>query len=358
MTKLAPAEATTRAAPVSAPAPVSAVGATGKVTQENLAEYMQEAAEFYAQTFPDLNKVMVEVKVKVKVEDRGKEVLKEVLKEVPWVSLSPKEKFDVVYEHSLPHNKPKLMTRDKFSSDAAWVDHIENRLFRGSHKADGTSSVYLKTDPRRDHGTDHGMRVGLGSSVYGWLYDKYDASVHLTTDDKLMIPLIGAFHDSGRQTEGVDIDDKHSAKNAELSLKKWGVAQKYVEESDAAISDKDNPLLATKPFIAKCVQSADSTEYERVNPGHFEPTYLDIYNEFNDEEMAKPLKEGRTLNEFNMELNALTKEMHALMYETSTYEARAEFSQPGKKYAQEIVKKVTSNPAQYPRLNVVFEKCY
>ena len=319
-------------------APSTVKSRAGELTPENLAEHMQQIVSgYYAQPFPHRDQVTVE--------HQGQEVL--------WKSLSPQEKFDVVYEHSLPHNKPKLMKRDQFSSDAAWVSHIENRLFRGSHNADGTPAFDpgLMHDPRLSHGSDHGMRVGIFSGVYAYLYNKYDPAVELKPEETLIIAIAGGFHDSGRQTEGVDVDDQRSARNAKSNLKKWGVAQEYIDKSVNAIADKDNPNLGSKHVVAKSVQCADSTEYGRV--GAFDPKYLDIYKEFNG---GKSLKEGRTLEEFNAELDALTKEMDLLMKETSGYEARQKFSTPGTNYYSEIITVATSNPNKYPRLNVILDK--
>lgn len=82
-------------------APSTVKSRAGELTPENLAEHMQQIVSgYYAQPFPHRDQVTVE--------HQGQEVL--------WKSLSPQEKFDVVYEHSLPHNKPKLMKRDQFSA--------------------------------------------------------------------------------------------------------------------------------------------------------------------------------------------------------------------------------------------------
>jgi hypothetical protein len=333
----------TRVATVTSVAPVQST--TGEVTRENLAEHMQQVvSDYYGQPFPHRDEV--------KVEHNGKQVL--------WTSLTPKEKFDVVYEHSLPHNRPKLMNRDKFSSDEAWVNHIEGRLFRGSHNIDGTAYIPsgMAHDPRLSHGSDHGMRVGIFSAVYAALYNKYDPTVNLTPEDLLAIQLAGAFHDSGRQTEGVDVDDKRSAENAVQNFKKWGFSETYIKEGEEAISGKDDQKLSTKSLIARCVQCADSTEYGRV--GFFNPKYLDIHKEFNgykanpkeswNENISpKTLKEGRTLEEFNQEIDAVNVEMTKIMNATSSNNMRKIFSQPGKNYYAEILKVI--NPTDHPRIS-------
>jgi hypothetical protein len=308
--------------------------ATGTVTGANLAQFMQQVVnDHYGQPFPHRDQVVVE--------HNGKEVL--------WKDLTPQEKFDVVYEHSLPHNRPKLLKRENFQNDKQWVAHIEDRLFRGSHHPDGTPVIPtgLEHDPRLSHGSDHGMRVALFSAIYAGLYQKYDADVNLTPEDVLTLQLAGAFHDSGRQTEGVDIDDKKSADNAAQNLEQWGFSQVYFKEAAQAISGKDNPQLSTKHVIAKCVQCADSTEYGRV--GLFNPKYLDIYKEFNENTNKKALKEGRTLGELNKDIDEVNAEMKKIMTVSSS--KRKQFSQPGHNYYSEILNLINSK--DHPRIHAL-----
>ena len=301
------------------------------------------ASNYYGQPYPRYDEILVEC-------DGRKILLKQ---------LAPQQKFNVVYEHSLPHNRPKLKNSTFFPNEEAWVAHIEYRLLRGSHHPDGTAVIPegLENDPRQSHGTDHGMRVGIFSAVYAGLYCKYDPEVHLTPSDLLAIQLTGAFHDTGRQAEGVDIDDRRSAANAAKDLKRWGFSDFFVKESSKAIAEKDNQKLSTKHVIAKCLQCADSTEYGRV--GLFNPAFLDIYKEFNgytvspkeswNENIAqKPLREGRTLTEFNQELAELNEEMAKLMNGTKGDRVRAQLSQPGKNYYSEILKAI--NSLDHPRI--------
>ncbi len=334
----------TEAVAVAKPSPMHAITSpTGEVTRENLAEHMQYiASNYYAQPFTHYDTLLVE--------HEGQEVL--------WKDLSPQHKFDVVYAHSLPHNRPKLMQREKFPSEAAWVAHIEHRLLSGSHKPDGTPAG-RENDPREIHGTDHGMRVGIFSAVYAYLYNKYDPDAHITPEEVVAIQLAGGFHDSGRQTEGVDVDDKKSAAIATDNLTKWGFSPAYIDASKQAILEKDGQKLSSKHVIAKCVQCADATEYGRVGP--FNPKFLDIFKEFNGYQATpqvswfenippKPLKEGKTLDEFNLELKAVNQEMSMLI--TSSIERRVLFSQPGKNYYTEILQLI--NPTHHPKLYAMF----
>ncbi len=306
------------------------------LTQENFPLRMQEiVTNYYAKPFPHKDDIFVEHK--------GKEVL--------WSSLSTEEKFAVVYEHSLPHNRQKLLVREKFKDETSWLKHIEERLFRGSHQADGKPVDAEKLDPRLDHGSDHGMRVGLFSAVFAWLYNKYDPRCTVEADEYRIIMLAGAFHDSGRQTEGVDVDDKRSAQNAAENMKKWGIQEHFVAASYEAIHDKDSQDLVKKSLIAKSVQCADSAEYGRV--GTFNAKYLDIHQEFLANEM--PLKAGRTREEFSRELQDITKEMQKLMSNTSTTAARNKFAE-SENYFLEIVKVIALNPALYPKINAILDE--
>lgn len=335
---------------------IEKVSASGNVTRANLADHMQQVVQnYYGQPFPHRNDIIVR--------HAGKEVL--------WVNLTLEQQFEVVYDHSLPHNKPKLLKlsdfKPKYKTEAeakvAWAKHIENRLFRGSHLDNGKPYIPagLPNDPRQSHGADHGMRVGIFSAVYAALYNKYDADVNLTPEILLAIQLAGAFHDTGRQTEGVDIDDYRSAKFAVQNLTDWKFSKELVEEAHHAIEGKDNQKLSTKHFIAKCVQCGDSTEYGRVGP--FNPKFLDIYKDFNghkaapkdhwnEEIVPKQLKGGATLAEFNQEINDVNKEMTKLMDATKTDAARKKLSDPSKNYYSEILKLI--NEKEHPKIYAMF----
>jgi len=321
--------------------------ATGEVTRKNLAEHMQQiVSKYYGAPFPHRDKVLVE--------HEGKQV--------PWRNLSPQQKFDVVYEHSLPHSREKLKNLDSFSGNKQkWSNHIERHLFRRGHDDRGNPIIDpgMEHDPRRDHGSDHGMRVGIFSAVYAALYNKYDPTVNLTPEELITIQLAGALHDSGRQTEGVGVDDAKSAENVAHNFELWGFSQQYIDEGRTAISGKDNQQLATKSIIAKCVQCADSKEYERV--GSFDPKYLDIHKEFNgykgegiwNQDIApKKLKMGRTLTEFNHELKVVNDEMKKVMWATSSSQMRKQFSESNKNYYAEIVKVI--NPQDHPTIHAIF----
>jgi len=318
------------------------------LTRENLPDRMQDiVSNYYAKPFPHMDDVVVYYAKPLPHIGDVADYYKN--KEVLWKNCSPQEKFDIVYEHSLPHNRYKLLQRSNFSSDDAWVEHINDRLFRGSHNADGTPNISfgLENDPKKSHGSDHAIRVGIFSGIYAYLYDKYDPNTKVTPDELLAIQLTGAFHDSGRQTDGVDVDDLKSAKNAKENLHKWGVSQSLVDQSYVAISDKDNPNLSNKHTIAKCIQCADSSEYGRV--GSFDIRYLDIYKEFNAP--GQKFKDGKNVKEFNQELTAVNAEMAKLMKVTVDPVMRHQLSNKEKNYYNEILKLVT--PKDYPLLNAI-----
>jgi|GEM_PF-3152919 len=314
---------------------------TGQLTRSNLSEHVQRVIDqYYSHPFPDQSQIFVDIGgIRKK-----------------WISLSNEEKYQALWEHSLPHNQPKLKKLvDYGNNHAAWGKHLDDRLFRQSHDADGTPVIYLPHDPRYNHGSDHGVRVALFSAVFAKLYDKYHPNVTLKPEDYLIIQMAGAFHDSGRQTEGVDIDDKRSAENAKKDLTAWGISAEYVEKSAKAIEGKDDSNFLIKDVMAKSLQCADSAEYVRLlgcqNQSQFEESgkFLDITKEFRT---LPSLKGGQSFEGFKSDLDAIRSEMNRLIFLTQNQ--REELSQPNRNYYDGILQQITAT--HYPKLHALLKE--
>lgn len=210
----------------------------------------------------------------------------------------------------------------------------------------GQSIPYLAHDPRKIHGNDHCARVAIFSAVFAALYLKYHPECKLSEEDLLIIQLVAAGHDSGRDSDGTDVWDEKSADNTIKKLREMGFTdESLLDKCHKAIVDKDSKPNAEKSFIAKCVQNADCADFPRLNLFSPEQSdkefaesrgYLDIYKEFSDNENLL------------YELDSIRKEMNELIFNTSSRCARAELSQPGKNVYDEILNQITSQ--RYPLL--------
>lgn len=211
----------------------------------------------------------------------------------------------------------------------------------------GQNTPYLAHDPRKYHGNDHCARVSIFSAVFAALYLKHHPDCQLSEEDLLIIQLVAAGHDSGRDSDGTDVWDAQSADNTIKKLREMGFTDEgLLAKSHKAIQDKDSKPNAEKTFIAKCVQNADCVDYPRLHLSSPEQSkkdfsesrgYLDIYKELSSNENLV------------YELDAARKEMNELIYNTNSYHAREELSQPGKNIYDEVLKQIT--PHRYPLLH-------
>src|SRR5262249_10280087 len=162
-------------------------------------------------------------------------------------------------------------------SEEAWIRHLDEKLLDTGHNADGSPHIEenLQNDSRINHGKDHATGVAIFTVIFAYLYEKY-LQAEPSPQDTLMMLLSAAFHDSGRQAEGIDIDEKRSATNAQTMLTQWKVPEREVAICYDAILNKDRDWQK-KSLVAKCVQCADSMAYSRL--GNWDKTYSDLFKE-------------------------------------------------------------------------------
>ena len=297
----------------------------GKIIQDHLIN------PHYAKPLPSPSKV--------KVSFRGEKRL--------WKDLTRKQKIEVNNHKTLPHNQLSK------NSQEATVDR---------HFMPDNQKIFLATDPRRSHGCDHAVRMAIIGPLFAYLYQKYhpDHKDALSQDLLRFIQFVGAAHDCGRQTEGPDVYDEDSASYAKEALRNLGVTDsKSLEECREAIEEKDFPPTATKGFVAKCVQNADSAEFARLrlssliqDPVDFEHSRgnLDIYKE-----MEKFYRDGnveeKQFTNFKKELDALRVELNKFIFSTHTKEFRKKASKKDKYYFDEVLR--TINQSTLPLLHKI-----
>lgn len=274
---------------------------------------------------------------------------------VKWINLSKSKKIEV-YNH-FAHDHSRIKSNFIYKS-------LIDLLFFGP----GLFGDFLKNDPRIAHGSDHCCRTALFSPIFAYLYGKYHPDYNdLSSEDFIKTQIAAAGHDSGRQTEGVDVYDQKSAENTVAALKTLGVNDKIsLNEIYDAINNKDEKNYAAKSLTAKCVQNADSAEYFRLwidgcsqSKSNFNHSrnYLDIYNELNSiarNDKAKILKNNLTYGDFLEELDFVRKEMNLFIFATSQRSKRKEISSSKGNYYDQMKRLI--NSIEYPLLNNILQE--
>lgn len=253
-------------------------------------------------------------------------------KMVPLQGLTMSEKAEVNNQHAFAHTR----------LNGAWAILAELYMV-----PPGQSIAYTENDPRKIHGNDHCARVSIFSALFASLYMKYQKGCELSEEDLLIIQLVAAGHDSGRESDGTDVWDEQSAQNTVDRLRALGITDEaLLKKCYEAVANKDSLPDSQKSIIAKCLQNGDCADFPRLllwgpeaSESNFETSrgYLDIYKELSHNE------------NFVYELDALRKEMDELIYATSQRSARAELSQPGNNVYDEILKQIT--PTRYPLMH-------
>jgi hypothetical protein len=275
------------------------------------------------------------------------------IKWIKWENLSQKEKLEVNNHFAHPHGQ-------------IWNNIIGEAIIDLAFFGWGQAS-YIPKDPKEHHGSDHSVRTALFATAFAYLYHKYHPGYEVTLQDVAFAAVIGAGHDSGRQTEVADVYDEKSAEITCDFLKKWGITDEdTLKTAHDAIANKDNNKLDSKPLIAKCVQNADSAEFARLNvlspafpkqsDAAFEYSrgFLDIYKELKElSEKGNKLKNGFSFEDFVFELDSLRKEMNTLIYQTHKKSTRLKLSE-SENYFNGITRKI--NRVQYPLLNDILTK--
>lgn len=304
---------------VQATAETSATAASlGQITHKNLPDYMHRVEiDFYAKKYPH--------KKAVKITYNG---------ERNWVELSVQDKYEALKAHALPHQQDTLRPSAQL---------LEKKLFDAvDYKPDGSPVSLLKHDPRTNHGRDHAMEVAIFTIIFAHLYEKH-LQAKPSTQELFMMLLSGAFHDSGRQTEGIDIDEERSADNIRKKLTEWGVSESEVAICYNAIIKKDIGWeKKDKSLVAKCLQCADSMAYARL--GNWEAKYSDLFKE------TRATLNPEALKAFDSELSALKEEMSGLIFEVG-YEMRPKATKDTN-YFSEILKIINE---KYPKMREILQ---
>jgi hypothetical protein len=305
----------------------------------DLAKYVQQIInETYSQPLPKKSEVTVPFRVGNSWDN---------VRWVKWESLSQKEKLEVNNHFAHQHGQ-------------IWNNIFGEAIIDIAFFGWGQNS-YLPMDPKEYHGSDHCVRTALFCVVFAYLYDKYHPDYEVTREEASFAAAIGAGHDASRQTEVADVYDERSAETTVNYLKQWGVQDEAILLiAKNAIADKDNPNLASKSLIAKCVQNADSAEFARLNvfkipqPKQSETDFeysrgfLDIYKELKEIANKRGLKNGFSFEDFVFELDSLRKEMNMLIYQTHKKKTRKTLSESDN-YFNGIINKITQS--RYPLLN-------
>lgn len=192
-----------------------------------------------------------------------------------WVNLSLCEKLKLLEEgargadlnfikrlsQSFRKNKENLSQEEKL-----YFEDIFNRQLL---VYEGQFSVF--------HGPKHAFRACVLTQAIAEFYQKYvEEFKNLTNKEIKLACVAAAFHDSGRQGDGVDVFDGLSADNARKALLAWGISQEDANRCAEAIINKDADVV-NKDLVAILLHEADVVEYMRLGNVFFESKYLDIF---------------------------------------------------------------------------------
>ncbi len=260
---------------------------------------------------------------------------------IKWNLLSREQKIEVINKYALPNVKIQNMNLSE--------SKVDEYLFTPYGHHSNASSP----DPRGAHGSDHAVRVSLWSAVFAYLYEKYHPTIAVDSNELLVGELVASFHDSGRQTEGVDVYDDVSAKNAVGCLHTLQIDNKeLLHAAEEAIANKDSLDFAKKPLIAKIVQNSDSADYARIllrgpvqEKSQFDDSrkFLDIFKELNQLASGDPnfiLKNGLKFKDFLEELDALRSDMNKVIDKTKAQSFRKVASKPGENYRVHVLNEI------------------
>lgn len=271
-----------------------------------------------------------------------------------WVTLSRAQKITVNNTGTRAHNQLSRHCPELF---------VDATFFAEGQKP------FLEGDPRKSHGSDHASRVAIFAGIFAYLYHKYHPSYTVSRNELSLCQILGAGHDSGRQTEGPDVYDADSAENTIQVLKSRGIVdERLLKTCYEAVANKDSEPDEKKSLLAKCLQNADSADFARLNLfseaqsfAEFEHArnFLDIFKEF--KAMAKKiapqnpskavLKDGLTYEDFCYELDAIRKEMNDLIYSTHQKEQRLVFLRDPSHYFEQILHVMRSS--RFPLLHAI-----
>lgn len=217
------------------------------VDVENISKAWDAAQTFYRKNFPDFDGIQIL--------HNGKKVL--------FKGLPRNEQIDLLREGARGADKDavdKLANDDPNLSDEDFQKRVSDLL------------GVVPGEKSRDHGADHAMRAALlvegVALLYGEIFEKFS---QLTSEDLENAIIAAMFHDSGRQSDGIDMYDELSASNAEEALN--GIFDETRRKKIANIISNKDADLTQKSLATILLHEADCLEYIRLDG--FNARYLD-----------------------------------------------------------------------------------
>lgn len=196
-----------------------------------------------------------------------------------------------------------------------------------------------KIIPRWSHGCMHVSRAAMEVNLIAQMYKKYDPDhFQFTQEDILLAQYLTIFHDSARQTEGVDVWDASSAENARAFLTASGFSEDKVNQAIDDLKNKDNPDQSKRSPLARLIHDADCLDIMRIYTlNNFNNKYLDIFNDLMD-------KPG-----FLEDLEQLKTELYSLIELTEKPFIKIHLETQSNNYYQEVLGLAGSKDTGHPR---------
>lgn len=138
--------------------------------------------------------------------------------------------------------------------------------------ADYVKNVQNGQLAREEHDDMHSARTTFWTQIQAVLYARHATHVK----NPILLGITGALHDSARQDEYEDQDEKASSANVAVYLKRLKVPPADIEKYVRAVAEKDPSSKVYEDEIQEIVHNADCFEIKRClrDPTHFDKARL------------------------------------------------------------------------------------
>ncbi|MDR1467209.1 MAG: hypothetical protein LBI55_02125 [Oscillospiraceae bacterium] len=229
-------------------------------------------------------------------------------KKIKWQELSWEEKLNKIEEGAHGDFKEKVKNTKK-----EWQDFLktprkkeEKEKFLQPKIKDLIGANDGRGKLSQCHGAQHSIETAIIAlsiaKSYKTLYKEFQ---NISPKEMKLIFVSGAYHDSARQADGIDIFDSLSAQNAyEDSIKHFGLNKEEAHRVKMAINNKDIQDK-NKDIISVCLHEADCFEMLRFSEAHFDLDHLNAKSKIDKQALLTP-KQGISSDQIRHKLRTIS----------------------------------------------------
>lgn len=180
------------------------------------------------------------------------------------VQKSPQDQLKIgkiVQSIALPCYKTEMPPYPSYQSNLMNTRVELGAISENRHKQHLEAVRKKEVPARGHHGSMHSARVTLWTQVLAKAYVRMGRR---EIDNPILLATAGAFHDSARESEGIDYWDNESAILLETFLKRTNVAPHDIKTFVQCIKEKDPRDNAFTTDVQRIVHDADCLEIIRV----------------------------------------------------------------------------------------------